>query len=697
MVTTAKPDRIAATTLDQATLNRWISQLLTGRARSGLKGRFTPLHDAIKNRDEAFYAMNPPKFNPPFDKMQTFQSDALRQTHQEAKARLTEHPFVVHVKPTQDAQEQRDAADQLEVVLGTGLDLAQERTRISIQSFLADGQLLHCYGVLHWYKLADLWGPYPEPEELDELPDDDDPKERDRKRKQYRPYSSVETPKREGAKYRETEEAVKERDKHARAKAGFPFGFDVLRPDTFAFVPDRSALNGMGLAVTIRNVPMLDYRDALGKEGISLSVWEANRKIRIGVERDRPERWEDAADDRAWGRELRVCQVWTRDECYELTSLSEGGDFELVKSWAHPYEMPPFALAKAIEINHPDPLRSFQPWLMGLYRVKPDYDYERSLGRALAEQSALPKYWVQLESGTFWTDAHGQRVVLSGDALTAEALPAGAKLMHADLTVDPAFVAFLQMSKDDIAAARPETGHVDVSATTQPHTLSMSQAQANTEIAMLKGEVVAAARIALRNIAMVMSKPVEQGGFGNETVWVYAKFDSRTGKVKNGTVVGVDPSKIPSLDIQVSVNPNSGAQEIAKAEWLRTQLNDPRTAYTTRQYLEDTGEENADARIESWMAEQAEMKALSKVVDQELARRYGDVMVLMPGGSVAGADGQLVTPEQVLERNGWSRQQPPGPPPPTGSPPGVSSPAGLGPLGGMGPLGDPAQTMAGVV
>lgn len=247
-------NRIQATTLDQQTLQRWIGQLLTGRARTGLKGRFTPLHDAIKERDEAFYAMRPPKFDPPFDKMQTYQSDVLRQTHQEAKARLTEHPFVVRVKPPRDTQPMRDAADELEVVLGTGLELAQERSNVSIQSDLADGQLLHCYGFLHWYKLADLWGPYPEPEELDELPEDQ------AERKRYRAYGPADAkPKREGAKYRETEEAVKERDQESRARAGFPFGFDVLRPDTVGFVPDRTALNGFGLVVTITNVPMLEY------------------------------------------------------------------------------------------------------------------------------------------------------------------------------------------------------------------------------------------------------------------------------------------------------------------------------------------------------------------------------------------------------------------------------------------------------
>jgi len=691
MTTEAPPrERIQATTLDQQTLQRWIGQLLTGRARTGLKGRFTPLHDAIKERDEAFYAQRPPKFDPPFDKMQTYQSDVLRQTHQEAKARLTEHPFVIRVKPPRDSQPMRDAADQLEAVLSAGLELAQERSGVSIQSDLADGQLLHCFGILQWYKLTDLYGPYPDPEELDELPHDE------AERKRYRPYGPADKPRRAGAKFRETEEAVRERDQQARASAGFPFGFDVLRPDTCAFVADRTALNGFGLFVTIRNVPMLDYRDALGKEGITLSVWEASgKKIRIGVERDRPERWEDAADDRAWGRELRVCQVWTREECYELTALAEGGEFELVKSWKHPYEMPPFAMAKALTVNHPDPLRAYQPWLMGLYRTKPDYDYERSLGRALAEQTAIPKYWVQLDNGSFWTDAHGQRIVLTADSLSSEALPAGAKLMHAELTVDPAFVAFLQMSKEDVAEARPETGHVDVSATTQPHTLSMSQAQANSEIVMLKQRQVDAVQIAMRNCALVMSKPVEQGGFGNETVWVYAKTDSRSGKVKGGTVVGIDPSKIPGLDIQVSVNPNSGAQEIAKAEWLRTLLNDPKTAYTTRRFLEDTGVENADEQIESWHAEQAETEAMIAVARQELMRRFGDVMVLMPGGGVGGAQGQVIPPEEVLAMNGWQRAPQPGPP--LGSPPGVSSPAALGPLGPMAPLGDPAQAQANMV
>ena len=273
---------------------------------------------------------------------------------------------------------------------------------------------------------------------------------------------------------------------------------------------------------------------------------------------------------------MRVASLWTRDEYYELVAdASAASQWTLVKAQRHPYEMPPFAIATADVNDHPDPLRRWEPTLEGVYRVKPLFDRERSLGRFLAEQSAIPLFWVQLSDGSWELDAGGGRVELTADAANARALPEGASLHKIDFELEPAFVEFLRMSAQDLQAAAPDTGVLDrgeAGPNTQPHTLNILLGSRNVQVLQLKRDQAAAVRTMLRNMALVMSKPLDEGGFG-EPVWVFAK--SANGRLLRESVVGVDPGAIPSLDIEVWVDPWSQSQRVAIQEHGRARLNDP--------------------------------------------------------------------------------------------------------------------------
>ena len=133
-------------------------------------------------------------------------------------------------------------------------------------------------------------------------------------------------------------------------------------------------------------------------------------------------------------------------------------------------------------------------------------------------------------------------------------------------------------------------------------------------------------RIMLRNMAMVMSKPAALGGFG-EPVWVFAC--TRGGRLLRDTVVGVDPARIPSLDIDVRIDPYSHAQRIAIQEHGRARLNDPLDPLDQRGYLEqyigDEHPEAAIARHRRWLREQAALR-------RELAAGDGE-----PDGSAPGS------------------------------------------------------------
>ena len=417
----------------------------------------------------------------------------------------------------------------------------------------------------------------------------------------------------------------------------------MIRPDQFAFVEDHGSGNGLGLAVVLREVGLFEYRDRLrDQDGIELRMTAIAGEPSLAISRavDPRSGRGQAAPLRAepsgagWGDRVRVASVWTRHEYYELAALDSNAlnrsqpsktnarhEWTLIKSHSHPYEMPPFAIAEADTNDHPDMLRRWEPTMEGIYRAKPGYDYERSLGRFLAEQTAIPLYWIQLADGSWQTDADGNRNELTPDAAAAQALPAGASLHRVEFRIDPAFVEFLRMSHDELLAAAPDSGSVErgeIGPNTQPHTLNLLLGSRNLQVLQLKRAQTFAARTMLRNMALVMSKSLAEGGFG-APIWVFAQ--GKNGRLQRRETVCVEPSQIPSLDIDVWIDPYSSAQRIAVQEHGRARLNDPLDPLDQRAYLEQyIGEEHADqvlARHRQWRLEQARF-------EQELALLRGD-------------------------------------------------------------------------
>lgn len=656
-------NRIAATTLKEQDCRRWIQQLVgTPRARGGgaTRGRFVALHDAIRIRDQHFHNDKAvaPKFKAPFDKAQPFQTDSIRQVWSKTKKRAEEHPFRVHVDPPRASTPMRDAANALETVLAAGIEQGEKRRGVKLAGVLADGQLLHGFGVLSWELASDLW-PEWEPEDVDDLPEDED------ERKRYRAYDDADDEPAEDApprkRYRETEGALKERMRDARARS-FPIVWGAPRADTVGFVLDDAPIPGFAVFVTVRNVGILEYRGELAKHGLGVSLIEGEKKLRVWTEQERPASGEPSDDPDSWGLEIRLGHVWTRDECYELVATVGTNDWTLVKSWLHGWGRPPFALAYADRENHPDPLYAYQPYLQGMFRTKPDVDYERTLGRFLAEQTALKRYWIELGEGGFMEDQRGEKVVLTENSMNSFALPPGAKLVSADVSIDPAFIQFLLLSREEHEDSKPDTGEVDIGASTAPHTAAQSIAQANTDVADMKGKQVDAVQVMLESWVHIMQVPAAKGGLGDAPVEVYGTEESA------GKIVGVEPSKLAGMHIEASMLPASGSQQVAQAEYYRGLLADEKVPFGTRDYLEATGKENPDAVIESWIAENIELEIATRTAKEESARRMGGVYSLAAGGGIMDGNGTPQEPDAVLNAAGYQRA---GPPP--GTPPGVVS------------------------
>ena len=634
---------IAASTLSEADLNQILSRLGGGRSSPHIAGnatgRFSGLHQRIRHREAHLYNTREadPRFTAPHLEAEPWQTDLLRRTWSQLRQRLTEHPLRVHVEPPDDSPTARQAADNLEHVLEQGLRQVEERSHLSLQADLGYGQVCLCFGVLHWQRAADRLPPLPAREQRGSRPEGAD------ERRRFRRARSEDGP---SLPWIETESSRRDRDRQRQAAAGFPWDVEVIRPDQFAFVEDHGSGNGLGLAVVLREVGLVEYRDRLRNQDdlqLRISTAAGERSLSVAPALDAPLAEEPPAA--AWTDRVRVAAVWTRTEYYELAALDGAvppqgrnangkrrHEWTLIKSHSHPYDMPPFAIAAADTNDHPDVVRRWEPTLEGIYRAKPGYDYERSLGRFLAEQTAIPLYWIQLADGSWQTDTDGNRVELTPDAAAAQALPAGASLHRVEFRIDPAFVEFLRMSHDELISAAPDSGSVErgeIGPNTQPHTLNLLLGSRNLQVQQLKRSQTTAVRVMLRNMAQVMAKPLSEGGFG-APIWVYAKGDN--GALKRRETVCVEPSVIPSLDIDVWIDPYSSAQRIAVQEHGRARLNDPLDPLDQRAYLEQyIGEEHAEqvlSRHRQWRMEQTRF-------ERELRSVRGDSDPQPEAGSAA--------------------------------------------------------------
>ena len=583
------------TSLSEADLNRLLQQLHADG------GRFAALHSRVRHREAHLYnlpAANP-RFAAPHLEAEPWQTDLPRRLWAQLRQRLTEHPLRVHVEPPDDSPAARQAADHLEHVLEQGLRQVEERSQLSLQGDLGYGQVCLCFGVLHWQRAADRLPPLPAREQRAERPADG------AERRRFRRARAEDGP---ALPWIETEASRSDRDRIRQAAAGFPWLVEVIRPDQFAFLEDDSSGtgsaggSGIGTAAVLRELPLQEYVQRL-REQDQLSLPGA-----------------PPSDDRAdWTETVRVASVWTRHEYYELAawdsrrpSGSNRAEWTLVKSHPHPYEMPPFALAAADTNDHPDLVRRWEPTLEGVYRAKPGYDYERSLGRFLAEQTAIPLYWIQLADGSWQTDDDNNRLELTPDAAAAQTLPEGASLHRVEFRIDPAFVEFLRMSQEELLAAAPDAGAVErgeIGPNTQPHTLNLLLGSRNLQVQQLKRAQAAAVRTMLRNMALVMAKPLADGGFSGP-VWTFAKGAS--GRPQQRETVAVEPQQLPAMAIDVWIDPYSSSQRIAVQEHGRARLNDPLDPLDQRGYLEQyIGEEHAEqmlSRHRQWRLEQARLE-----------------------------------------------------------------------------------------
>lgn len=619
-------------------------------------GSYRKLHDKLDARELHLHAdelvdVFLPK---PYNEGHKFQSDRPRQVGIELWSRLMENTAVVRCEPTKDTAKRREDANALEQVLNSGIQNVQDRTGLDIQGALADGLIHMCYGVLHWRLADDIWPEIPEPEEWDELPGDADRKDYTRSTKDK--------------KYREKPDAYKKRVARTKASAGFPWMIECLQPSQFYYLEDNSLENGLGMAMVTRVVGLMDYGSALKKsDNLVVSLNQENKRFSVYMEREAPPEYSPSGYQWSETR-VQVAELWTRDEYYELCA-PEGGGWTLVKACAHPYGMPPFVRVPANEYNTADPAIRFQPALEGLYRQKPAIDRAMSLFLTLAESIAIPYYYLEaVEGGGPLLDESGQVVTFSRNAPIP--VPRGYKISSLPYEMNPAYVELNRFLNEEFDKAAPSTGKAPIEAATKPWTARLGQSQENVEPKKYLRNIARGFQTMVRNMAMVMSMPKEEGGTGPVYTFAYTKG----GDVDYDNIVGIEPEQIRSINLSVTIQPESTAERITLEEHGRDLLNDEKVGLTLEEYVEDfEGKPNADEVVAKRRATRAYEQYIEPgLIRVKIAEKLGQQVLIAADGAAMGPMGQPMSYDQALAAKGHSVQRPQ---PQPGSSPGTVMPS----------------------
>lgn len=651
--------------------------------------------------DRMAHFYNLPEADPPMPKhmehAQRVQSDKMRQDHKKLKFRLRENHFRIRSTPMKKTAQLTEWATQAEKFFNSGLQLCeQEYMPQPIQAALADGQIVLAYGILHWCMAEHVWPEVPDPEYIG--PDDYEQLPAGEKR-DYEPADADEG--KATRRYQTTPATRLDTRKRQKAQAGFPWWVEAPSPDAVAFEEDRSLSPGKSKVLIRRQVPLMDYVRQLAAEADKedvLSPHEVKPELQDYGAADAPAQWEPNAGQ--WGETVTLYQLWTRDECYEVIG-GDHGEKKCVKCFTHPYKMPPFSFAEAIMGPGNDPVLRYQPALEGVYRIKMVFDRILTLLMAQAEQTALPLYyWRAKGTDEPLTDEKGNIVTLSTNSAASTAAPPGYELAKVDFDINPAWIQAVEFIRTELMAAGPDTGAADATTSAQPWTVRLLQSEANVEPSGYIESQARAISVMVRNMLYVHGLPAEEGGFG-EPAYTYSVVTGKgnAAKVDPDNIIELRPEWVKSLRVDCDISAVSGQERIALTEHLRTLLNDPKWPITREAVLEQVGDEDPQDTLADYDAELMFETLVKPALErQEVARRYGPKIVLGANGQFIGIDGQVVSPADVLRRNGYQVAPTPqemagqqqAPPPMAGTQPQVTMPgtgalqvAGTMPLQGV--------------
>lgn len=635
--------------------------------------RFSRLHEHVRTIRRPHYfneATVGPKLAEPLAHID-YQSDIIRQTLVQLKARLQENHGIVHVTPRHQGADSANA-DAVEAAFNAMWTLIEERNGTPLQADMVDGQFIDGYSILHWYRMDQTWPEVPEYEWLDELPEDGEYDTDRTKRNNARTRARFEREPREDGKHRETDASLQERTNQKRARAGSPYHAEVC--EFFSVFFARDALYDIGPVLHIKRIPLDDYNEELKDYGKQATLSQA--KIALRDLRDNLESTpgaaprQDSPSGMDYGETITVGTVWTRSEWYEFCTYQEftsvetmdATAWEFVKSGKHGFGRVPFEIVPGDIFNSDDPLERYQPIAEGLFRMKPNHDRMTAIQMGLAERIALQDTWFERVPGAEpGLTEDGQDVTVGTDSQSAGTVPEGYRLQHSNFQMNNAFPMVRDQIQSDMEKARPSTGEPIGGISTAPWTMKMSLDAANVQPRMYMGAHARALRAMWRSIARDISTPAENGGFG-EPVVVYARGEENE---ETDRIVGIDPEDVETLFIDISIDGTSMSERTTSVEHGASLL--ARKLVTRRTFYEDyMGYPNASDYMLELDAELLKEQYLKPgIIAQALAEEFGAKSVFTPDGKFVGFNGQEANPDQMAQGMGYS-QVPAGVPNPAG-------------------------------
>ena len=615
-----------------------------------------PLWTRIENRRKHFSLLSPPILPEEYARKTPEQWRGIKDSYIEVVSRLNENPWVARIEAIPDTAPGRKIADDAKALVNDGVRLFERRAGVNLQRGLTNDMFIACYGVLKTTLATEMYPALPEAELYDELPegaDKADYKER------YKYKTDKEGKRKRVPYWQDTVTSLRKRQRSEKARAGWPWYHEIVDPGTVALGEDKGIAEGPAWAVEIREVGLIDYSQQLKKaDKLCVSLGQDNAKLRIYEEGNAPDDWMPSRG--GWENMVAVCEVWTRDEFYELVSdgpvisgmepMSIG--WMVVKATKHPYGRVPYFKSVAIDIGGGDPALRWLPIADRMFDAKPGLDRTLELADVLAERVSLNEvYFVHEQTGALLRreDESGDPVTMSMESAAAWEIPEGYKPMSVERRVDPAFTRQVDQKLEAAEKSKPSSGRAEgTTGTTAPTTVLQLQLQENIEPSMYLDNIAAC----FRECFGMMLRMMSDEAIFPDGVWVFAS--GKYADKDKGTLVGIAKGESGSLDVDVDISPTTAAQKLTKIEHVRGLLNDPKWPITPIQALEETGEEDSQGQMAKFYGWKGFEEVFLPAFVKQIMVVLGFDKMVMPGvnGQPIGPGGQPVPPDRVLAAQG---------------------------------------------
>lgn len=608
------------------------------KANKGVHERIKDNHDHYFNHENK----NPPLadvFEPSIKAAaERNQTTILFEKTVELSSRMTENHFQWNITSPDISGDA--AAGQTSELLNSWTRQIEKRMIASIQQLSAFDQIISRDAVLHLYRMDERYPNIPEYEYTDEVPEG---RESDFKK--------------DGERFKETEESRLKRVRASRARAGCPYQIDVVPRVKFSGVRDRLGRYAFGAIVEEQGY--WQYDDAINAENdVRIAVEEGvkmARKLRVYGAEKFPEDTEPGLEN------ITVAYLMTRDSWYELVATKmpsskedwDEGDWEIVKSGNHSFGKCTFYPVNALVANVDNELDRFMPAFEAMIRRKPGHDRDIAITKALAEMYAANEMVMTRQIGSPGeTTVDGKVTGMSENADGVTVLPEGWTPHQIKIELSQAWMTMLQESRQSLEDSVPPTGFAAISEATKPWTAQLNIAQASTLARLLISNLNDALEELGQDWLRDMSLGRKNGGLDDE--FFSFKYDGE-GNANPKQIIGIKAKQIETLQVGVSINAATAAEQITLSQ-TGAELYERGIIHDLDLYENYMHKENAPAYMADKDARKLANMAVAQYLQLKVAEEFGQLAVIGANLDVFRGDPQSGGVQQVDIMDDLARQ-----------------------------------------